>query len=55
MVLLENGFDITFTTQPGTNTLVRGLPQSLLGLKRYTVGEDTTPEALLALASGARG
>ena len=55
VVLLENGFDITFTTQPGTNTLVRGLPQSLLGLKRYTVGEDTTPEALLALASGARG
>ena len=41
VVLLENGFDITFTTQPGDNTLVRGMPQSLLGLDRYTVGEDT--------------
>lgn len=54
-VLLENGFDITFTTQPGMNTLVKGMPQSLLGLRRYTVGEDTTPEALLELAGGARG
>lgn len=54
-VLLENGFDITFATRPGTNTLVRGLPQSLLGLDRYTVGEDTTREQLLELVSGARG
>ena len=54
-VLLENGFDITFTTQPGDNTLVRGLPQSLLGLDRYTVGEDTTAEELLALVANARG
>ena len=55
VVLLENGFDLTFTTQPGDNTLVRGLPQSLLGMKRYTVGEDTTAEQLLSLVSGARG
>ncbi len=55
VVLLENGFDITFTTQPGDNTLVRGMSQSLLGLDRYTVGEDTTGEALLALVANARG
>lgn len=54
-VLLENGFDITFTTRADTNTLVRGLPQSLLGLARYTVGEDTTPEQLLELVGEARG
>ena len=34
VTLLENGFDITFTTQVGSNTLIKGQPQSLLGLHR---------------------
>ena len=35
-VLLENGFDITFTTAPGCALLVKGDPQSLLGLPATT-------------------
>lgn len=46
-ILLENGFDITFTTVPGSNTIVRGLPQSLLGLHRYTVHQEVSVESLL--------
>jgi len=37
-ILLRNsGIDITFTMDQGTNTLIKGLPQSLLELKRFTV------------------
>ncbi len=53
-ILSENGYDMTFTTQWETATLVRGLPQSLLGIPRYSVGSETTVEELLALVSDAR-
>lgn len=43
------GIDITLTTQPGTNTIIKGLPQSLLDLKRYQVGNDMTGRELLEL------
>ena len=43
----EAGFTVTLTSEPGVNTLVKGLPQSLLGLHRYSVGADWTPETLL--------
>ncbi len=46
-----SGFRVTLTSDPGTNTLVRGLPQSLLGLKRDSITEAVRPEALLALIS----
>ena len=35
VVLSESGYDITVSTQPGVNTIVQGLPQSLLSLKRF--------------------
>lgn len=43
------GFRITVTSDPGTNTLVRGLPQTLLGLRRYAVTSDVNPEQLLEM------
>ena len=49
VVLQENGFRVTVTTEPGVNTLVRGLPQSLLGLRRFTVSGDQTAEDVLNL------
>ncbi len=50
-VLLENGFDVTFSTVRGVNTLVRGLPQSLLCLRRFGVDGTITPEELVRLLS----
>ena len=55
VTLLENGFDTTFTTQPGDNVLVKGLAQSLLGLRRYTISQAVSTEQLLEWVSGARG
>lgn len=43
------GFHITFTTEPGLNTLVCGVPDCLSLLKRFTVTEELSPEALLTL------
>jgi hypothetical protein len=54
-VLAENGFDITFTTETGSNTLVRGLPQSLLGLNRFTMSQAVSVDQLLEWVSSARG
>ncbi len=45
----EQGIQITLSTQPGTNTLVRGLPQSLFGLKRYGVDASFSPQGLIEL------
>lgn len=53
-ILLEHGFDVTFCTLPRSNILVKGLPQSLLCLNRFTITQDTTPERLLALLSSER-
>ena len=53
--LLENGFDITFTTQVGNNTLIKGQPQSLLGLHRYNMNESVSVEQMLEWVSPARG
>ena len=55
VTLLENGFDITFTTQVGCNTLIKGQPQSLLGLHRYNMNQSVTVEQLLEWVSPARG
>ena len=54
VTLLENGFDMTFTTQVGSNTLVKGLPQSLLGLRRYNINQTISVEQILALANSTR-
>lgn len=54
VTLLENGFDITFTTQVGSNTLIKGQPQSLLGLHRYNMNESVSVEQMLEWVSPAR-
>ncbi len=49
VALNEAGYQVTVTTAPGVNTLVQGLPQSLLGLRRFTVSGEMTSEDVLAL------
>ena len=41
------GIEVTFSTEAGKNTLVKGLAQTLYALRRYTVTNDTTPDELL--------
>ena len=53
--MLENGFDISFTTAEGTNTLIKGQPQSLLGLHRYNMNQSVSVEQLMEWVSPARG
>ena len=53
--LQENGFDVTFTITPGCNTLVRGIPQSLIGMKRYNICESVSVDQVLEWVSAARG
>lgn len=48
-VLREEGYTMTFCSQRGVNTVVRGLPRSLTGLKRFTVSGDMTASQLLEL------
>ena len=48
-ILLEYGFKVTFTTNSGPNEIIKGLPQSLYGLNRYTVSGDMSGEDLLKL------
>ena len=38
---------VTLSTNPGVNTVVRGLPQTLYAMLRFGITEDVTPEALL--------
>lgn len=54
-MLVQLGIEATFTTNSGSNTIERGVPQSLLNLNRYGVYESTTPERLLAMVASARG
>lgn len=55
VTLLENGFDMTFTTQATSNTLLKGLPQSLLALGRHNINQAVSVQQILALVSPARG
>ncbi len=52
VVLSESGYDVTVSTQPGVNTIVRGLPQSLLSLNRFTVDGSMTDADILSLIEG---
>ncbi len=47
----EQGFRMTFTSDGGTNTLVRGLPQSLYALARTSIPGDMSAEELLLILS----
>ncbi len=48
-VLWEEGIRVTLTTQQGMNTIIKGLPQSLLGLKRFAIDDGISPEKLLEM------
>ncbi len=50
--LTELGVRVTLSTNPGINTVVRGLPQTLCGMLRFGMNDTVTPEALLALLAG---
>jgi hypothetical protein len=55
VTVLENGFDVTFDTEFGSNTLIKGMPQSLYGLNRFTMNESVSVETMLEWVSTARG
>ena len=48
-VLEENGIRVTLSTEPGVNTVVRGLPQTLYCMKRFHVDGSVSPADLLGL------
>ena len=49
-VTLQNlGVHVTLSTNPGINTVVKGLPQTLTAMLRFGVTEDLSPEALLEM------
>ena len=47
ILLWEKGIKSTFTSDPGVNVLVKGLPQSLYALKRFNVTKGITGEELM--------
>ena len=49
VTLQELGVHVTLSTNPGVNTVVKGLPQTLYAMLRFGITDDTTPAALLAL------
>ena len=52
-LLREMGIKMTFTTEPGQNTLIQGEPSSLMDMRRYTIDGSVSPEALLRIVEGA--
>ncbi len=46
-VLADLGVKITFSTEEGVHTFVKGLRQSMYAVKRFNVGGDVSAEALL--------
>ena len=55
MLLHDAGIYATVTTWPGENTIVKGIPQSLLCMNRYDITEEVSGEGLLDLIDGAAG
>ena len=49
IMLRELGIYATVTTHPGTNTLVKGISQSLFDLDRYTMNTSVTGAGLLEM------
>jgi len=52
VVLSRMGIKATFTVQSGTNTVIKGLPQSLRAMKRFGITEDISAEELIKMISG---
>lgn len=46
-VLREEGIKLTFSTTEGVQTVVRGLEQSLYGMKRFNIGGEISAEEFL--------
>lgn len=51
-VLTQNGIHVTLSTEPGINTVLRGLPQTLYCMKRNAVDGSDSPEDVLAMLFG---
>ena len=49
VTLQELGVHVTLSTNPGVNTVVKGLPQTLYAMLRFGITDNITPEALLTL------
>ena len=47
VTLQSLGVHVTLSTNPGINTVVKGLPQTLYAMLRFGITEEVTPEALL--------
>lgn len=52
VLLRQMGVKSTMTVEEGANSVLKGLPQSILGLKRYNVTNRITGEALVQLLEG---
>jgi len=52
VILKENSIKATVTIEEGINEIIKGLPQSLIGLRRYNMDETITSEKLLQLGTG---
>ena len=53
VTLQSLGVHVTLSTNPGVNTVVKGLPQTLYAMLRFGITEDISPEALLDRLTGA--
>jgi peptidoglycan/xylan/chitin deacetylase (PgdA/CDA1 family) len=52
VLLNELGVKATFTTRHGRETIIKGLPASLLGLKRIAAGENMSGDTLRQIIDG---
>lgn len=48
-ILQSLGVEVTLSTNPGTNTVVMGLPQTLYAMNRYSIDDSYSPQDLLNL------
>lgn len=47
VLLSRLNIKVTLTTKAGTNTIIKGLPQSLRAMKRFGITENISPEELI--------
>lgn len=50
--LRDLGVRVTLSTNPGVSTVVKGLPQSLYGMKRIAMKESVSTDDMLSLLAG---
>ena len=53
--LNKEGYTVTLSTRHGSNTVVRGLPQTLYAMKRFNMNDSVSADTLLDWVSSARG